>query len=162
MEAPSRRSFTARTSCRGWSHRADHSRDQLVAGPPSSPSCVRHRGRRRGWQFENLRQQLVIEFGRVHQDIAALNTWNQNSAADPVSVVVDKKSAAIDGLMANLGAQTMAVADRVTALEMQTANTQHLFNMAAERETSLLRRSRRCCRTSFNGGPRSAPNRLAP
>ena len=97
-------------------------------------------------ELEDLKQQLIIEFGRVHRDIAAINTWSQASAADSVTVDnfdklvydVDKKSAAIDGLMANLGAQTLAVADRLTALEMQTANTQHLVNMAAEREAALV------------------------
>ena len=97
-------------------------------------------------KLENLRQQLVAEFGRVHQDIAALNTWNQNSTADFVTTEnfdkflyeVDKKTAGMDGLIRNLGAQTMAVADQLTALELQNANMSHLIAAAAERETELV------------------------
>ena len=97
-------------------------------------------------KFENLRQQLVAEFGRVHQDITALNTWNQAVATDYVATdVFDKfvhdaykKSIAVDALMHELGAQTMAVADRLTALEVDNANMQHLIATAAEREALLV------------------------
>ena len=106
----------------------------------SSPPATRQRlhafdvaGDSTDAKFENLRQQLIAEFGRVHQDIAALNTWNQAASADMVSTEafdklvydVDQKTAAIDGLMANLGAQTIAVADRLTALEVENGNAQH-------------------------------------
>lgn len=93
-------------------------------------------------KLENLKGQIIVEFVKVHGDIAAMQ-------ADIINVVagdafnahverVDQRMTRADVALAGFNDGIQQVADRLTAMEVSEANTRHLVKQAAANETTLL------------------------